>query len=91
MALSNLGNPRATEKRYTNHDIDLNNFLDTLGDDLNNKVKIFTFLPPIDISLTHLSLYNDTFPECSWTIQDIDSKFDAMVAVLSELKKDRLL
>ena len=84
---SNCDNPRATENIHSSDDIDLNDLLRTFHDDPNNEVKSFTCSPYIEIdSLTPvLSRYKANFYVLSLNIQSINSKFDALLAILSEL------
>ena len=85
MDKSDPENPRANEKLYINQDVDLNDLLRTFSDDPNNEVKTFKCSPYIDIEgLTPLlSRYKDAFVLLSLNIQSINSKFDALTAVLS--------
>ena len=80
-------NPKASKKHYINQDVDLNDLLHTFSDDPNNEVKTLTCSPYTDIKgLTHLlSRYKDAFVVLSLNIQSINSKFDALTAVLSLL------
>ena len=84
---SNCDNPRANENIHSSDDIDLKDLLRTFHDDPNNEVKSFTCSPYIEIdSLTPvLSRYKANFSVLSLNIQSINSKFDALLAVLSEL------
>ena len=90
MAKCNFENPRANENPNINDDIDLNDLLRTFDDDPNNEVKAFTCSPYIDIEgLTPLlSRYKNGFAVLSLNIQSINSKFDALTAVLSELNNN---
>ena len=90
MDKSDPENPRANEKRYINQDVDLNDLLRTFSDDPNNEVKTFTCSPYIDIEgLTPLlSRYKDALVVLSLNIQSINSKFDTLTAVLSELNNN---
>ena len=82
---SNCDNPRASENIHSS-DIDLNDLLRTFHDDPKNEVKPFTWSPYIEIdSLTPvLSRYKAKLSVLSLNIQSINSKFDALLAILSE-------
>ena len=90
MAKCNFENPRANENPNIKDDIDLNDLLRTFDDDPNNEVKAFICSPYIDIEgLTPLlSRYKNGFAVLSLNIQSINSKFDALTAVLSELNNN---
>ena len=90
MAKCNFENPRVNENPHINDDFDLIDLLRTFDDDLYNEVKAFTCSPYIDIEdLTPLSsIYKNGFAVLSLNLQSINSKFDAMTAVLSELNNN---
>ena len=73
-------------------DVDLNDLLRTFSDDTNNEVKSFTCSPYIetDSLVPILSRHKGDFSVLSLNIQSIDSKNDALLAVLSELNENNI-
>ena len=90
MDKSDLENPRANEKRYIRQDVDLNDLLNTFGDDTNNEIKTFMSSPYIEIEGLDplLSRYKNAFVVLSLSIQSINSKSYAPSAILSELNNN---
>ena len=70
----------------------LNGLLWTFSDDLNNEVKSFTCSPYIetDSLVPILSRHKGNFSVLSLKIQSINSKYDALLAVLSVLNENNI-
>ena len=92
MDSSNCDNPRATINSHSSDYVDLNDLLGTFHDDPNNEVNTFSCSPYIEIeSLTPvLSKYKANFSVLSLNIQSLNSKFDALLAILSELNGNNI-
>ena len=84
---TNENNLRANGRNNLCNDVDLNDLLRTFSDDPNNEVKSFTCSPYIetDSLVPILSRHKGDFSVLSLNIQSINSKYDALLAVLSEL------
>ena len=89
---TNDNNLRANGRDHLCNDVDLNDLLRTFSDDPNNEVKSFTCSPYIetDSLVPILSRHKGDFSVLSLNIQSINSKYDALLAVLSELNDNNI-
>ena len=86
---TNNNNLRANRTDRVSNDIDLNDLLRTFSDDPNNEVKSFTCSPYIetDSLIQILSKHTGDFYVLSLNVQSINSKYDALLAIVSAFKR----
>ena len=89
---TNNNNLKANGTDRLSDDIDLNDLLRTFSDAPNNEVKSFMCSPYIetDSLIPILSKHKGDFSVLSLNIQSINSKYDALLAILSELKENNI-
>ena len=89
---SNDGNLIANGRDHLCNDVDLNYLPRSFGDDPNNEVKSFTCSPYIetDSLVPILSRHKGDFSVLSLNVQSVNSKYDALLSVLSELNENNI-
>ena len=89
---SDSNNLRVIENNCLSGNVDLNDLLRTFHDDPNNEVRSFMCSPYIEIEslMPVLSKYISNFSVLSLNIQSLNSKFDTLLAILSDLNDNNI-